>query len=92
MAKNVPLALKRLPAVKQRQLDVLLEKNSEGKISPKEWALLKALVQEVEQLMAANAKRLVELAKPGRNAAPTNAVRMIIGRNERGQQPPGQRQ
>lgn len=75
---NAPPALKKFPAVKQRRLDLLLGKNSEGTISPKERKVLEALVVEAEQLMASNGKRLVEFAELGENSAPVNAVPVTV--------------
>ena len=51
------------PAAKQRRLDLLLEKNSEGTITVNEAATLKQLVAEAEQLMVANVKRLAAFSK-----------------------------
>jgi len=48
--------LKKFPAAKQRRLDELLDKNSEGTITPSENTRLQRLVAEAEQLMAANAR------------------------------------
>ena len=49
---------KKFPAAKQRVLDQLLAKNSEGTIAPKERAKLSELVDEAERLMVENARRL----------------------------------
>jgi hypothetical protein len=73
MKKSVPPKLERFPAAKQRRLDQLLEKNSEGTISIKEKEKLEALVAQAEQLMVVNARRLAEFAQseaaPSRTAA-----------------------
>jgi hypothetical protein len=61
MKSLVPPKLAKFPAAKQRRLDRLLDKNSEGTITRKEKAVLKRLVAEAEELMVANAKRLAEL-------------------------------
>jgi hypothetical protein len=58
MKKPVPPKVQKFHAAKQRRLDQLLEKNSEGTINPKEKAILEQLVSEAEQLMVANAKLL----------------------------------
>jgi hypothetical protein len=52
--------LKKLPAAKQRRMDELLERNSEGTITPAEKVKLEQLVAEAEQLMGENARRLAE--------------------------------
>jgi hypothetical protein len=58
MTKPLPPKVKKFPAAKQRALDHLLEKNSEGSITPNERIRLEQLVSEAESLMVANAKRL----------------------------------
>lgn len=63
MKKSVPPKPRRFPATKQRRLDRLLEKNSEGTITPAEKAVLEQLVAEAEQRMVGNAKRLVRFSK-----------------------------
>jgi len=71
MKKRVPPKLEKLPAAKQRRLDELLEKNSEGTITSRERMRLEQLVAEAEQLMIANAKRLAKFAEdeaPSRRA------------------------
>jgi hypothetical protein len=79
MAKNnAAPVLKKFSAIKQRRLDFLLGKNSEGTISSKERILLAALIREAEQLMVTNAKRLVEVARHGENSVPANAVPVTV--------------
>ena len=63
MKKPVPSRPKKFPPAKQRRLDQLLEKNSEGRITTKEKAKLEQLVAEAEQFMVANAKRLAKFAE-----------------------------
>lgn len=46
--------------VKQREMDRLLDKNREGTIHPDELSTLEALVAETEELMVANALRILE--------------------------------
>jgi hypothetical protein len=78
MKKNqVPPRVQKFPAVKQRRLDQLLDKNAEGTITPREKAALERLVAEAEELMVANGKRLAEFAKrePG---SPAGAVPVTI--------------
>ncbi len=77
MNKCVPPKPKKFPAAKQRRLDELLEKNSEGTISPTEKARLEKLVTEAEQLMVANAKRLAEFSK-SEARAPAGAVPVTV--------------
>ena len=62
MKRIAPPKLRKFPAAKQRRLDKLLDKNSEGTITPKEKALLERLVADAEELMVANAKQLAEFS------------------------------
>jgi hypothetical protein len=62
MKKPIPPQVQRFPAAKQRRLDVLLEKNSEGTITSRDKATLEQLVAEAEQLMVENARRLAALS------------------------------
>jgi hypothetical protein len=63
MNTTSPPKLRRFPAAKQRRLDELLEKNSEGTITPRQKARLEQLVAEAERLMVANGKRLARFAR-----------------------------
>ncbi len=58
MQIRVPPKLKRLATSKQRRLDELLDKNSEGRITPEERTKLEQLVAQAEQVMVENARRL----------------------------------
>jgi len=78
MKKAVPPRLRKFAAVKQRRLDQLLEKNSEGTITPKERAALEQLVAEAEELMVANARRLADFAKSGAARPPAGAVPVTV--------------
>ena len=78
MKKNVPPRLKRFPAAKQRRLDALLEKNSEGTITPGERAALEGLVAEAEQLMVANSKRLADFSGNEPASLPAGAVPVTV--------------
>lgn len=78
MKRPIPPNLKRLSAVKQRRLDVLLDKNAEGTLAPREKAELERLVAEAERLMVANAKRLAAFAEDERAGAPTAAVPVTV--------------
>jgi hypothetical protein len=60
MNPNDAQFIKNFPAAKQRRLDELLEKNSEGSISPAERESLENLVADAEQLMVENALRLAQ--------------------------------
>jgi hypothetical protein len=73
MKKPVPPKPLKFPAAKQRRLDRLLEKNSEGTISAKEKVTLETLVAEAEEWMVANAKRLAKFSK-GERAHPTSGA------------------
>lgn len=78
MNKAAPPRLAKLPAAKQRRLDQLLDKNSDGKITPKEKAKLEQLVAEAEQLMAANARRLAGFSRSEAGRPPAGAVPVTV--------------
>jgi hypothetical protein len=63
MKKRVPPKPEKFPAAKQRRLDKLLEKNSEGTITPHEKVKLERLVVEAEELMVSNARRLAKFSR-----------------------------
>jgi hypothetical protein len=63
MKRNLPPKLRKFPAAKQRRLDELLEKNSEGTISGNERRRLEQLVAEAEELMVANARLLARFTE-----------------------------
>ena len=75
---SFPPKLQKFPAARQRRLDQLLEKNSEGTITRKEKGTLEQLVAEAEHLMVANAKRLAEFAHGEAVRAPVGAVPVTI--------------
>lgn len=62
MTKRLPPKLSRLSLAKQRLMDSLLEKNSDGTITSLEKARLEKLVDEAERLMVVNAKRLADFS------------------------------
>jgi len=64
MSEQVPPQIARFPAHKQRLLDQLLDKNSEGQITPAEKKELEELVAKAEGLMVANARRVADFAPP----------------------------
>jgi len=72
-----PPAPDTFPAEKQRRLDALLEKNSEGTITPAERAELESLIEAAEKLMVANARRLAEYSQQAAGA-PTGAVPVTV--------------
>lgn len=78
MKRHVPPKLDKLAVTKQRALDELLEKNSEGTITSVEKVRLEGLVSEAEQLMVANAKRLVQFTDSEMVAAPAGAVPVTV--------------
>ena len=78
MKKPVPPKLQEFPAGKQRRLDNLLEKNSEGTITSKEKAALEQLVVQAEELMVANSKRLAEFARGEAIRPPAGAVPVTV--------------
>jgi hypothetical protein len=78
MKKAVPPKMQKLPAIKQRRLDQLLDKNSEGTITAKEKVALQQLVAEAEQLMVANAKRLANFSRRDGGRPPVGAVPVTV--------------
>ena len=74
----VPPKIEKFPAVKQRRLDRLLEKNSEGTITDMEKTKLKQLVAEAEALMIANARRLADFAQSDAAHVPADAVPVTV--------------
>lgn len=78
MKKAIPPKLQRFPAFKQRRLDQLLEKNSEGTIRDKEKADLERLIAEAQELMIANAKMLVRFSKQETPRPPADAVPVTV--------------
>jgi hypothetical protein len=60
---KTPPKLRKFPPAKQRRLDLLLEKNSEGTITSKEKVTLEQLVREAQELMVANGRRLMDFSK-----------------------------
>ena len=78
MKRSVPPKLKKFPAPKQRRLDELLEKNSEGTITDKEKARLEQLVAEAEQLAVANARLLARFSQRENTGAPADAVPVTV--------------
>jgi hypothetical protein len=78
MKKSIPPRLDNFPVAKQRRLDRLLEKNSEGTITPKEKVTLEQLVVEAEQLMVVNARRLAEFSHREAPRTPEGAVPVTV--------------
>jgi hypothetical protein len=78
MKKRMPPKIKTFPAARQRRMDELLDKNSEGTITPAEKTSLEKLVEEAERLMVANAKRLADFLETERSAAPVGAVPVTV--------------
>ncbi len=74
--KILPPRIETFPATKQRRLDDLLEKSSEGTITPREKSRLERLVAEAEQLMVANASRLAKFTQ--RKGSPAGAVPVTV--------------
>ena len=66
-----------LPTEQQQRLHALLDKNSEGTITPAERTELESLVEAAEKLMVANARRLAEFSQRGASA-PTGAVPVTV--------------
>jgi hypothetical protein len=78
MKKTLPPKVKAFSAAKQRQLDELLEKNSEGTITSTEKLRLERLVAEAEQLMVENAQRLARFSQTETAAQPAAAVPVTV--------------
>ncbi|NLS91002.1 MAG: hypothetical protein GXX96_02295 [Planctomycetaceae bacterium] len=78
MKETLPPKLKKFPAVKQRRLDELLEKNAEGTITPSEKQRLEQLVEEAEALMVANARLLARFAEAQGDNLPVAAVPVTV--------------
>jgi hypothetical protein len=78
MKKHVPPRVEKFPAAKQRRLDQLLEKNREGTITSKEKGKLEQLVEEAQQLMISNAKRLAQFSHSEAVRPPAAAVPVTI--------------
>lgn len=77
MHNQGPPTVENFPAAKQRRLDVLLDKNSEGTITSRERMTLEKLVAEAESLMIANGKRLAKFAQQS-STPPQAAVPITI--------------
>jgi hypothetical protein len=78
MKKPAPPKVHKFPAVKQRRLDHLLEKSSEGTITLKEKEVLEQLVAEAQELMVANAKRLADFSKGHGARPPAGSVPVTV--------------
>jgi hypothetical protein len=78
MKKSSVPKVKRFSPTKQRRLDELLEKNSEGTITPGEKVRLERLVAEVEQLMVANAQLLAEFSQAEGETVAAGAVPVTV--------------
>jgi hypothetical protein len=78
MRKSLPPKIENFPASKQRRLDQLLEKNSEGMITPREKAILERLVAEAESLMVANSKRLARFSRSEATRMPVRAEPVTV--------------
>ncbi len=77
MTSPAPPQPDQLPAEKQQRMHVLLDKNSEGTITPEERSQLEVLVEASEKLMVANARRLAEFTKKTAHA-PIGAVPVTV--------------
>jgi hypothetical protein len=78
MARRSPPRLKNLPAAKQRRMDELLDRNSQGTITIAEKSRLETLVAEAEQLMVENGRRLAEFASRDVASVPVDAVPVTV--------------
>jgi len=78
MSKPLAPKLKKFPPAKQRRMDELLDKQSEGIISPAERARLQQLVAEAEQLMVENGKLLAAFAASDASPPAPGAVPVTV--------------
>ncbi|MGD9633654.1 MAG: hypothetical protein AB7G28_04600 [Pirellulales bacterium] len=78
MSRGVPPKIRAFSPAKQRQLDSLLEKNAAGTISTKEKLKLQSLVDEAEELMVANSRRLADFALRQAPQPPVAAVPVTV--------------
>ena len=78
MKKVAPPKGQKFPAAKQRRLDKLLDRNSDGTISAKEKGALEQLVAQAEQWMVANARRLADFSRRQAGRAPAGAVPVTV--------------
>jgi hypothetical protein len=78
MRQSGPPKLQKFSTAKQRRLDALLEKNSEGTITPRERARLAQLVVEAERLMVANAKKLATFSGRNNRRGPKASVPVTV--------------
>jgi hypothetical protein len=78
MKKAHPPKLKELSAAKQRRLDELLDRNSEGTITHAEKARLEQLVAEAERLMVANSRLLARFSQSEATTRPAGAVPVTV--------------
>jgi hypothetical protein len=76
--KKAPPKLERLSRAKQRRLDQLLDRNSEGTISAREKARLEELVAEAERLMVANGKKLARFAQASARGSRAGSVPITV--------------
>ena len=78
MKKPVPPKVRKFPTAKQRRLDQLLDKNSQGTITASERTTLVQLVADAEQRMVENARRLAEFSKTEPASPPPGAVPVTV--------------
>ena len=58
MASNFPVEIEQFSAADKQRMDDLLDRNSEGTITPEERVEVEDLVSQAEQLMVRNARRM----------------------------------
>jgi hypothetical protein len=78
MKRHIPPRLKKFSVSKQRRLDELLERNSEGIVTAGEKARLEQLVADAEQLMVANAQLLARFSQAETANIPPSAVPVTV--------------
>jgi hypothetical protein len=78
MTKSGPPKIERSPAAKQKRMDELLVKNRDDAITSKEKVKSEQLVAEAEELVAASAKRLAQVAQKDDGRALTGAVPVTV--------------
>jgi hypothetical protein len=78
MKKAISPRLREFSAAKQRRLDELLEKNSEGTITRAEKTRLERLVAEAEHVMVVNAQQIARFSRGESAAVPPGAVPVTV--------------
>lgn len=70
LSESGDTTIRTFPSHKQRRLDALMDRHTEGQLSGSELEELRGLVAEAEALALANAERLVEARARERGQRP----------------------